>query len=194
MLVIGLSYIVAEFLTQSHLATEDFGSATEGIKFTRRFKKYTYWFRQLLGLFDVILILVWKVVRFPWQKVTGWQPTAFGKTLVWDWELKPGSAEGTPEQALNGRSSRRSSIQPLMTESQDERCSRDTQTREQSEGEGGPEDQTHSSEQHDIRNDSHLGIELPRLQLPTQMDSRHPYSQRPSLSSENSASLSDLSH
>ena len=107
-LVVGLSYIVVEYCTQSHLATEDFESARQGIKLTRQFKKYTLWFRSLLKLSDKVLFIAWKVVRHPWQKVTGWQPTTFNKTLVWDWKVKERRMNRAPEQA-NDRGSRRQS-------------------------------------------------------------------------------------
>lgn len=140
-LVVGLAYIVAEFCTQSHLATEDFRNASEGIRFTRRFKKYTYWIRLLLGLWDKILLLIWKVVRIPWQSATGREPTAFNKTLIWDWNAKPSNADGAANQALNDQSRRRSSTGPLMEELQHEGSSRDSRTPERLDGDG-PEAQT----------------------------------------------------
>lgn len=41
----GFLYIVAGWCTQSHLWTVDYGNAMAGLKRTRRFKKYTIWFR-----------------------------------------------------------------------------------------------------------------------------------------------------
>lgn len=162
----GLTYIVAEFRTQSHLATENFGNASEGIKFTRRFKKYTYWFRMVLGLWDKILLLIWKIVCFPWQRVTGRRPTAINKTLIWDWKVKPSSEDGTPSQVLDNQSRRPSSTQPLMDGLQDEGSSRGSRTPELSEGER-PESQTHDREQHGTRDESPPRIQMPTLQLPT---------------------------
>lgn len=189
----GLAYIVAEFCTQSHLATEDFGDASEGIKFTRWFKKYTYWLRMLLGLCDKILFLVWKVVGFPWQRATGRQPTAFNKTLIWDWKVKPSREDGTPNQVHNDRSRRPSSTRPLMTGLQDDGSSRNSRSRERSEGEG-PENQTHDNERRDSRDASPFRTRMPTLQLPAQSHARDAYSRSPSISSEASLSSGPRSH
>ena len=75
-MAVGLAYIVGEYCTQSHLATEDFESARQGIKFTRRFKKYTYPLRLLLELPDRIIFSIGNM--FGYQK-------KFSKTLTWDW-------------------------------------------------------------------------------------------------------------
>ena len=48
-LAAGLSYIVIEYCTQSHLSTEDYESAAQGLRMTRRFRKYTTWLRILGG-------------------------------------------------------------------------------------------------------------------------------------------------
>ena len=149
---------MAEYCTQSHLATEDYGSACEGIKFTRRFKKYTYWLRQLLNVWDQILLLVWRVIRYPWQKATGRQPTAFGKTLVWDWKVKT-----DPPQ-------RRSSIQPLMEDLHDEGSSRGSRT----------------PEPYDIRDEGDSSISMPTLQVPPHSHSRSVSPHPPSFSSTDS--------
>lgn len=191
-LVVGLAYIMAEYCSQSHLATEDFGNAIDGIKLTRRFKKYTYWLRMLLYFWDHILLLIWKSICLPWQKVTGrqgWQRNALNKTLKWDWQIKP----NTSDQALNEQSRRPSSAQPLMGGSQDERRSRNSQTPERSEGEG-PNSQTYDSQQHDTRDESPSRIRLPILQLPTPTLSRYGHSQPPSPSSETSLSPGPWSH
>lgn len=189
----GLAYIVAEFCTQSHLATEDFGNASEGIRFTRRFKKYTYWFRQLLGLCDNALLLIWKVVRFPWKRATGRQSTAFNKTLIWDWKEKPNSADGRRTQTVNDQARRRSSTQHLVEGLLDEGSSRGSRTPERSEDEG-PENQTRDNEQHDPRDESPSRIRMTTLQLPTPMHTRYSYSQPPSPSSEASLSPGPSSH
>ncbi|CAF9941663.1 MAG: hypothetical protein HETSPECPRED_003845 [Heterodermia speciosa] len=46
----GLAYIAVEFCTQSHLSTEDYGRAMQGLKQTRRFKRYTLVFRAIPDL------------------------------------------------------------------------------------------------------------------------------------------------
>lgn len=103
---LGVVYIVAEYCTQSHLAAEDYHQSCDGLRLTRRFKKYTYWLRLLLGLGDWIVLLFWNVTR----KATNRQPRAFNKTLVWNWKVKSRSADGRPAaQAPNDQSRRRSS-------------------------------------------------------------------------------------
>lgn len=101
-MVLGLAYIIAEYCTQSHLATEHYHSSCNGLRQTRWFKKYTYWLRSLLGLGEGIVLLVWNVAR----KATKRQPTAFRKTLVWKWKLKPRSADGRPARVQDRRSAR----------------------------------------------------------------------------------------
>lgn len=177
-LVVGLAYIVAEYCTQSHLATENFGDACEGMKLTRRFKKYTYWIRILLGLWDKVLLLFWKLICFPWQRTTGRQSTPFNKTLIWDWKVKP-------EQALEDQSRRWSGTQPLMGGLQDQGFFDDNRTLERSESER-PENNTHDSQQHDTQ-------DWTNLQIPTQMHPTYAYSQPPSSSSEASLSTGPLS-
>lgn len=44
-LTIGLTFVVVEYCTQSHLNTEDYDTAMRGLRVTRWFKKYTYYFR-----------------------------------------------------------------------------------------------------------------------------------------------------
>lgn len=171
--------------------------ASKGIKVTRWFKKNTYWVRQLLGLCDKTLVLIWKVFRFPWQRATGRQSTTFNKTfnktLVWDWKEKPKSADERRNQTGSDKARRRSSTQHLMEGLQRERLSRDSLTPECSEDEG-PEYLTYDSEQHDPRHESPPRIRMTSLQLPTPMHSRYTYSQSPSRSSEASLSSDPLSH
>ena len=178
----GLVYIVAEYCTQSHLATQDFKDACEGIRFTRRFKKYTYWPRLLLHLFDEVLFLAWKAVRYPLQKATGRQLMAFNKTLVWDWKVKSSSPEKRHKQVFKGQSRRRSSAQPLVEDSRDGRSSHDRQSHEQLDGEAS-ENHTHGSAQHHTRDETSPSTQTPTLQLPIEMHSRYEYSQPPSPSS-----------
>ena len=177
----GLAYIIAEFCSQSHLATEDFRNASEGLKLTRRFKKYTYWLRLLLS-WDEILLQIWKAIRFRWWRVTGQRPKVFKKALIWDWRVKPGGAGRTPLHVLDQRSRRRSSTQPLMDHSQD-----------QGSGDEGLETQAHNREQYSTRDRDRSHIELPTLQLPPQVHSDNTFLQPPSPSSDISRSSSDYS-
>ena len=184
-LAVGLAYIVGEYCTQSHLATEDFGNACQGMRFTRLFKKYTYWLRLLLDLWDAILLMVWRLIRYPWHKVTGRQPTRSNKTLVWDWKAKPRSADGRPVRGLSDRARRRSSTRPLMEGEQEGRSSRDSRSPNQWESEG-PAYQTDNSAQHDTRDEGPSRIRMPTLQLPAQMHPKHAASRPPSPSSDTS--------
>ena len=44
-MVCAISYIVAEWCTQSHLSTENYEAAARGLRRNRTFKKYTLWLR-----------------------------------------------------------------------------------------------------------------------------------------------------
>ena len=173
----GLTYIVSEFCSQSHLATEDFDDAVAGMLLTRRFKKYTYWFRMLLGLWDKLLLLFSKVVRISWEKVTRRKKAATqeskarNKTLYWGWRVE--------------RRRRRLSSQPLMRNSQDEASSRNSRSLELSEGEE-LENCAHDTEQHDTQDWGLPRIRMSTLQLPTQTHAGSTYLHPPSPSSENS--------
>ena len=46
----GLIYIAFEYCTQSHICTEDYGRAMQGLKQTRRFKRCTLVFRAIPDL------------------------------------------------------------------------------------------------------------------------------------------------
>lgn len=169
---------MSEFCTQSHLATEDFDDAVEGMKLTRRFKKYTYWFRMLLGLGDQILLLCSKVVRFSWEKATRRQKAtttqvskARNKTLCWGWRAE--------------RPRRLSGSQPLMEISQDRASSRNSRSLELSEGEE-LENRTHDSEQDHIHDYVLRPIRTSTLHLLTPTYAGSTYLQPPSPSSENS--------
>ena len=178
----GLAYIVAEFCSQSHLATEDFGDASEGLKLTRRYKKYTYWLRLLLS-WDEILLQIWKAVCFRWWRVTRQRPRAFTKTLIWDWKVKPSGAGSTPMHALDHRSRRRSSTLPLMDRSQDE-------------GSGDERFATRARnmEQYRTRDADRSRAQLSTLQVPPQIHSDNTFLQPPpSPSSDVSRSSSDYS-
>ena len=80
-MVAGLLYIVNEYCTQSHLATEHYGRAMQGLKMTRWYKKHTRFARFVPN----------QVLRF--GKFVGWKLSR-GKTrhgrrsLVWTVEVK----------------------------------------------------------------------------------------------------------
>lgn len=79
MMALGFFYIVAEWCTQSHLWTEDYDKATAGLRSTRRFKKYTIWFRCVPDWFI--------------NKVKSHRPSFLGKkrgrrSLVWRWKKR----------------------------------------------------------------------------------------------------------
>ena len=76
-LTVGLTYIVIEYCTQSHLSTEGYDSAAKGLRATRRFKKYTVWLR-LPGEF----------LAKHMHKATLGMFKSNSKSLVWDWMTK----------------------------------------------------------------------------------------------------------
>ena len=46
-MAVGFTFVVYEYCTQSHLSTEDYEKAKQGLRWTRWFKKYTSFFRSL---------------------------------------------------------------------------------------------------------------------------------------------------
>ena len=176
----GLAYIVAEYCTQSHLATENYEDACEGMKLTRRVKKYTYWLRSLLDLSDYIILLIWRMVNYPRRKATNRQ-----KNLVWDWKAKARGAEQNFAQASRDQSRRRPSNQPLMEDS-DGSFSPFDRHPENLDSEG-PEYQAHDNEQHSSRNADPSHISMPTLQLPTATHPNYTHSYPPSPSSDTSS-------
>lgn len=76
-LAAGLMYIVVEYYTQSHLNTEDYESAAQGLRKVRRFKKRTVWFRHLAKfLLKSMHVMTWGTLK------------SDSKTLSWDWRTK----------------------------------------------------------------------------------------------------------
>lgn len=54
-LTVSLFFIVVEYCTQSHLSTEEYEKASNGLWAVRKFKKYTYYFRRVPDyLIDVV--------------------------------------------------------------------------------------------------------------------------------------------
>lgn len=49
---VAFVFIVAEYCTQSHLSTNDYENAVQGLRRTRWFKKYTYFHRSAPDLFS----------------------------------------------------------------------------------------------------------------------------------------------
>ena len=149
--------------------------ASEGLKLTRRFKRYTYWLRLLL-FWDEILVRIWEAVCVRWRRVTGRRPMAFKRTLIWDWKMKPSDAGTTPTHVLDQRSRRRSSTQPLMDHSQDEGS--------------GDERLEHNRTQSSARDTDRSRV---ALQVPPPIHSENAFLQPPSPSSDISRSSSDYS-
>lgn len=93
-MLVGLSYVTAEWLTQSHLNTTNYANAAKGLRRTRTFKKYTLWLRTPVHL-------VLSISRLFWETVRGAKPGKRGRrSLVWTWhqnagEVTPQMLEGT---------------------------------------------------------------------------------------------------
>ena len=94
-MAVGLSYVVNEYCTQSHLSTEDYESAAEGLRTTRRFKKYTIWFRHLVSSTATLLhFLTFSIFK------------SHSNSLAWDWKTKDDRFWTRKAQIINGRSPR----------------------------------------------------------------------------------------
>lgn len=76
-LTAGLVNVVIEYCTQTHPITEDYDSAAQGHRATRRFKKYTAWIRIPIN----ILAKCMHIVTFEIFKSSA-------KSLVWDSKTK----------------------------------------------------------------------------------------------------------
>lgn len=77
----GLAYIVEEYCTQSHLSTEHYGRAMQGLKQTRRYKKYTLFARAIPGY----LI---KATKWFDSKISGGKMRSGRRSLVWTAKTK----------------------------------------------------------------------------------------------------------
>ncbi|KAL8887976.1 MAG: hypothetical protein Q9205_006270 [Flavoplaca limonia] len=73
---VGLAYIVFEYCTQSHLSTEDYNRAMNGLKHTRWFKKHTRFIR----IVPDVLINWGKLF---WHKMTRGKSRRHRRSLVW---------------------------------------------------------------------------------------------------------------
>ncbi|KAL8876838.1 MAG: hypothetical protein Q9198_005033, partial [Flavoplaca austrocitrina] len=73
---VGLAYIVFEYCTQSHLSTEDYDRAMNGLKHTRWVKKHTRFIR----IVPDVLINWGKLF---WHKMTRGKSRRHRRSLVW---------------------------------------------------------------------------------------------------------------
>lgn len=80
MMATAFAFIVTEYCTQSHLSTEDYADAAQGLRRTRWFKKYTYF----LGV-PGYLIEVGKRVC---HKIFGRYVDRGRRSLVWTWKTR----------------------------------------------------------------------------------------------------------
>ena len=118
----GLSYVVNEYCTQSHLSTEDYDSAAEGLRTTRRFKKSTMWLRQLARITAKILhLLTFSIFK------------SHSKSLAWDYMTKDDrddriwtrKAWTRKAQIIHGRPPTRASVEDEDESSQRKPLARD---------------------------------------------------------------------
>ncbi|KAL8831432.1 MAG: hypothetical protein Q9191_000876 [Dirinaria sp. TL-2023a] len=88
-MVVAFVFIVVEWCTQSHLSTNHYQSAMQGLRRTRRFKKYTAWFRGIPDLTILAGRWAWIVVtgrgrRYDVKGRKGWER----RSLVWTWQTQ----------------------------------------------------------------------------------------------------------
>ncbi|KAL8726506.1 MAG: hypothetical protein Q9166_006669 [cf. Caloplaca sp. 2 TL-2023] len=103
---LGLAYVVVEYCTQSHLSTENYERAMQGLKHTRWFKKHTLFIR-------IVPDFVINKGKFIWHKITKGKSRRGRRSLVWtasckkdppviDARKEPGlHMQGTEEQWRN---------------------------------------------------------------------------------------------
>ena len=90
---VGFAFIVAEWCSQSHLSSEDYGKASRGLRRTRWFKKTTAWFR------DIPEVLIELVLKARYKLVRGRAERPGRRSLVWTWKTKErrhGVIDGQP--------------------------------------------------------------------------------------------------
>ncbi|KAL9034411.1 MAG: hypothetical protein Q9180_005423 [Flavoplaca navasiana] len=109
---VGLAYIVFEYCTQSHLSTEDYDRAMNGLKHTRWFKKQTRFIRTVPDV-----LINWG--KLFWHKITRGKTRRGRRSLVWTVACKKNPPvidvrndsgfrmQGTEEQWRNDFSGRR---------------------------------------------------------------------------------------
>jgi hypothetical protein len=78
---IAFAFIVVEWCTQSHLSTENYDDAMQGLRRTRRFRKYTAWLR---GLPNLIIRLTKRWWFMMLARRT--QGPRGRRSLVWTWQ------------------------------------------------------------------------------------------------------------
>ena len=76
----AFAFIVTEYCTQSHLSTEGYADAAQGLRRTRRFKKYSFFFGA-----SGYLIEVGKRVC---HKIFGRYVDRGRRSLVWTWKTR----------------------------------------------------------------------------------------------------------
>jgi hypothetical protein len=81
-LAASLFFIVVEYCTQSHLSTEEYENAMQGLRAVRRFKKYTNLFRRVPD--DVI-----EFVKRLYHMVRRRGVRSGRRSLVWTWQVAP---------------------------------------------------------------------------------------------------------
>ena len=90
---IAFAFIVIEYCTQSHLSTENYKDAMQGLKRTRQFKKYTAWLRDVPDFIINIIKRLWSKI---WRRSTSYsedlQAGRYGqggrRSLLWTWTTK----------------------------------------------------------------------------------------------------------
>ena len=106
---VAFTFVVVEYCTQSHLSTEDYASAMQGLKRTRRFKKYTAWLRDVP---DYIIDITKRLWSYVWRRNIrhidnsneGRHGHGGRRSLLWTWatnhkrgrRINSGFIEGVP--------------------------------------------------------------------------------------------------
>ncbi len=91
----GLAYIVEEYCTQSHLSTEDYGRAMQGLQQTRRFKKHTRFVR-------ILPTYIIKATKWLNHRVSGGRMRPERRSLVWTAKTKEHSKTTSPDSENPG--------------------------------------------------------------------------------------------
>ena len=91
---VAFVFVVVEYCTQSHLSTENYNDAAQGLKRTRRFKKYTAWLRDAPDYMIDNAIRMWSHIwrrnaaRRPDQSRAGRYGEGGRRGMLWTWTTK----------------------------------------------------------------------------------------------------------
>lgn len=104
---VAFVFVVIEYTTQSHLSTEDYEDAMQGLRRTRQFKKYTAWLRDVPDYIIDIFMRMWsKLWRINLKSTRDHQVGRYReggrRSLLWTWSTKRQRGRRIDDGVLEG--------------------------------------------------------------------------------------------